>query len=119
MRPVLSPEFIEPGGSLMHRLLIAVLSLTLFALPATAQQTEEQIMERQEGAAAPETAAPDRSATGGAQTLEDILRRQRGEPVDESFRSGNTGDPDGGAPIAAPLGTLGGASDPDLWRALR
>ena len=30
--------------------------------------------------------APDRSATGGAQTLEDILARQRGEALDDSFR---------------------------------
>lgn len=64
-------------------------------------------------------AQPDRSSTGGAQTLEDIMRRQRGEPVDNSFRSGNTGNPDNAAGIAGQLGTLGGASDPDLWRGLR
>lgn len=63
--------------------------------------------------------APDRSATGGAQTLEDILARQRGEEVDNSFRSGATGDPESAAGIAGQLGTLGGASDPELWRALR
>ena len=62
---------------------------------------------------------PDRSATGGAQTLEDILRRQRGEKVDSDFRRSNTGDPDSAAAISSQLGTLGGVSDPELWRALR
>lgn len=66
-----------------------------------------------------ETPMPDRSATGGAQTLEDILARQRGEVVDNSFRSGNIGDPGSAAGLANQLGTLGGASDPELWRALR
>jgi len=68
---------------------------------------------------AQDAAAPDRSATGGAQTLEDILARQRGEPVDNRFRSGATGNPDNAAAISNQLGTLGGASDPELWRALR
>lgn len=63
-----------------------------------------------------EAPAIDRSATGGAQTLEDILRRQRGLPVDDSFRRDNMG---GEGPRVPELGTLGGASDPDLWRALR
>ncbi|MCV6594949.1 MAG: formate dehydrogenase subunit gamma, partial [Silicimonas sp.] len=62
--------------------------------------------------AAQEAEAPDRSATGGAQTLEDILARQRGEAVDNGFRSDNTGDPNSAAGMAAQLGTLGGASDP-------
>ena len=61
----------------------------------------------------------DRSSTGGAQTLEDILKRQRGEKVDDTFRRDATGNPDTAAGIASQLGTLGGASDPELWRALR
>ena len=61
----------------------------------------------------------DRSATGGAQTLEDIMKRQRGEKVDYDFRRNNTGDPDDAASISSQLGTLGGVSDPELWRALR
>ncbi|MSU90145.1 formate dehydrogenase subunit gamma [Rhodobacteraceae bacterium 2CG4] len=61
----------------------------------------------------------DRAATGGAQTLEDILRRQRGEKIDDSFRRQATGDPDAAMPPTDPLGTLGGASDADLYRALR
>ena len=89
----------------MRALLCLLLMLTL-ALPAAAQDTT-----------APQ--APDRSATGGAQTLEDILARQRGEQIDDSFRRDATGDPDSAAAIADQLGTRGGASDPELWRALR
>lgn len=70
-------------------------------------------------ASAQDTPAPDRSATGGAQTLEDIMARQRGEDIDNSFRSDATGDPDSAAGISNQLGTLGGSSDPELWRALR
>ena len=62
---------------------------------------------------------PDRSATGGAQTLQDIMARQRGEKVDDAFRRDNTGDPDSAGAIVGQLGNLGGASDPELWRALR
>ena len=61
----------------------------------------------------------DRSATGGAQTLEDILARQRGETLDDSFRRNDVGNPDTAAGIASQLGTLGGSSDPEVWRALR
>ena len=60
-----------------------------------------------------------RAETGGAQTLEDILRRQAGEAVDLEFRRNATGDPSVAASSTDPLGTLGGASDPELWRALR
>ncbi|MEM7718301.1 MAG: formate dehydrogenase subunit gamma [Pseudomonadota bacterium] len=60
-----------------------------------------------------------RAETGGATTLEDILRRQRGEELDLEHRRGATGDPAGGAATTDQLGTLGGASDPELWRALR
>ena len=68
---------------------------------------------------AQDSAQTDRSATGGAQTLEDILARQRGEKIDDSFRSSATGDPDSAAGMANQLGTLGGSSDPEVWRALR
>ena len=60
-----------------------------------------------------------RQATGGAPTLEDILARQRGETVSNADRKLNIGDPAQAAPTTGQLGTLGGASDPDLWRALR
>lgn len=61
----------------------------------------------------------DRSATGGATTLEDIMRRQQGLEVDNTFRSENIGDPAVAAGMSDQLGTLGGASDPDLWRGMR
>lgn len=87
----------------MLRALIALLLTLSFISTANAQ----------------DATTPDRSATGGAQTLDDILARQRGEDVDNSFRSQATGDPDSAAGMAEQLGTLGGASDPELWRALR
>ena len=69
--------------------------------------------------AAQEAVVDTRASTGGAQNLEDILRRQEGLKIDDSFRSNLTGNPDAAAAITEQLGTLGGASDPDLWRALR
>ena len=89
------------NGLPMLRLIPALLLSLMMCLPATAQD------------------APDRSATGGAQTLEDIMARQRGETIDDSFRRDNVGDPNSAAAIANQLGTLGGTSDPELWRALR
>lgn len=90
----------------MMRQLLAVFTLLILFLPAGAFA--------QDGADA--GAVPDRSATGGAQTLEDIMRRQQGLPVDNSFRSDNIG---GDATMAPGLGPLGGASDSEIWRALR
>ena len=87
----------------MLRLLITLALLTTLALPAAAQDTVEN----------------PRASTGGAQTLDDILRRQEGLKMDDSFRSEVTGNPSNAAPITGQLGTLGGASDPDLWRAYR
>jgi formate dehydrogenase subunit gamma len=91
----------------MNRFVLAFAVLFAFMLQAFAQDS-----------AAP-SADVDRSATGGAQTLEDILKRQRGEKVDYDFRRNATGDPDSAANMSSQLGTLGGASDPELWRALR
>ncbi len=88
----------------MLRHLMAFLTFVLLAVPVTAPAQEA------------ETPAIDRSATGGAQTLEDILARQRGEKIDDSFRSENLG---GDALNVPGLGPLGGSSDPELWRALR
>lgn len=71
-------------------------------------------------ASAQEGEAPrDRFATGGAQTLEDIMERQQGLAVDNTFRSELTGDAAAAAATTEQLGARGGASDPDLWRALR
>ena len=88
---------------------LAIVALALaFSSPMALAQSEPEA-----------EAAPSRAETGGATTLEDILRRQRGEEVDMDFRRENTGSPDDAAAISDPLGTLGGASDPELWRALR
>ncbi|RVT86685.1 formate dehydrogenase subunit gamma [Rhodobacteraceae bacterium CCMM004] len=55
-----------------------------------------------------------REATGGAQTLEDILRRQEG------LHTGQKTDPEPNVdPSVGALSTRGSASDPDLWRGLR
>jgi len=66
---------------------------------------------------AQEDTTSNREATGGAQTLQDILARQRGEvvPLDQG-QAGPLPNPEN-APGA--LGTRGGASDSSLWRALR
>ena len=90
------------------RLLILTLALSpLAAAPAAAQDGN-----------APKMEAP-RASTGGAQTLEDILARQRGENIDDGFRREAVGDPARAAAIARQLGTLGGASDAEVFRALR
>lgn len=68
---------------------------------------------------AQEAPPADRTATGGAQTLEDIMRRQEQLKVDESFRSENLGNPANAAPITDQLGTRGGVSDADAWRSIR
>ncbi|GAB3112445.1 formate dehydrogenase subunit gamma [Aestuariicella hydrocarbonica] len=68
---------------------------------------------------ADEAPAVDRSSTGGAQTLEDILARQEQLKMDERFRSENLGNAANATPITAPLGTLGGLSNADIYRAIR
>ena len=68
---------------------------------------------------AEEAPAADRATTGGAQTLEDIMARQKQLELDESFRSENLGNPANAAPITDQLGTRGGVSDSDNWRAIR
>ncbi len=60
-----------------------------------------------------------RASTGGAQTLEDILKRQEGLKVDETFRRDAIGNPDTAAPMTDQLGTLGGVSDAEFWRGYR
>lgn len=68
---------------------------------------------------AQESPTVDRTATGGAQTLEDIMRRQQQLEMDDSFRSENLGNAENAAPTTAPLGTNGGRSDADVWRSIR
>ncbi len=91
----------------MLRWILVLLCVSLFGL-STGTVAQEA-----------ETQANPRAETGGATTLEDILRRQSGEDVDLGFRADEIGDPDGGADITDQLGVRGGASDPELWRALR
>ena len=78
----------------MLHLLSAFAILIALALPSVAQQADS-------------TMTPDRSATGGAQTLNDIMARQRGESVDEAFRRNATGDPDSGGWSCRPAWHLG------------
>ncbi|MEE3361606.1 MAG: formate dehydrogenase subunit gamma [Pseudomonadota bacterium] len=71
-------------------------------------------------AAAQEAGTDTIPAASVTPTLEDILRRQEGLKVDDSARAELTGqEVDPSAASESPLGTLGGASDSDLWRALR
>lgn len=99
----------------MIRLAAAVLLLLAFLAPGFAQEPAQDLAPDAHTGAA----QADRAATGGAQTLEDIMRRQRGETVDSGFRRNATGDPSHAAGMSSQLGTLGGVSDPELWRALR
>jgi len=83
------------------------LFLALIAIPFLAPQPTAQ-----------EADAYDRSATGGAQTVEEIMARQRGETVTESPREiGSAAE--SAAMIGAQMGTRGLASDSDLWEALK
>lgn len=59
------------------------------------------------------------AATGGAQTLDDILARQQGQKLDDTYRKDATGAGNTAADIAAQLGPLGGTSDAEVFRALR
>ncbi|MDB3999617.1 hypothetical protein N9448_08365, partial [Litorivicinus sp.] len=63
--------------------------------------------------------AGQRASTGGAQTLTDILARQKGLEVDESFRRENLGSSDNAQPASNSLGTLGGFSSSDIYRGIR
>lgn len=100
-----------------HRVLSMFLAALVFLLapqiPAQEAQPDAPAVEQ------PTATTSDRSSTGGAQTLEDILARQRGEKVDDSFRRDATGNTDRAASISNQLGTLGGVSDAEMFRALR
>lgn len=116
-------EFNKSSGStarLSALILPLVLSVLVFlssaflVTTASAQDSGSDASEQTE--ASPEDA---RSSTGGAQTLEDILRRQRGEPVDDAFRRSQTGAKANADAISSQLGTRGAASDADIYRQLR
>ncbi|WP_170750753.1 formate dehydrogenase subunit gamma [Ruegeria lacuscaerulensis] len=91
----------------MFRLLTALLLTFTMANIAIAQSSD---------ADAP--AAHERTSTGGATTLEDILARQRGEKIDNTYRSENTGQGNVEG-LLGQFGTRGVASDSDVYRALR
>lgn len=95
----------------MARLTLLLAFLACMAAPMTLAQEAGT-----DGPATDPAQADTRAATGGAQTLDDILRRQEGLAVDNTFRQ-NAGD--GGAADAPGLGPRGAASDSDLWRDLR
>lgn len=109
----------------MRAFLALALALILFtALPGVAQDipTRETPLspDPMMNVRPPENGAvAARPSTGGATTLEDIMRRQRGEKVDLSFRTEGTNDPDSAAAIAGQLGTRGAASDAEVFRAIR
>jgi len=90
----------------MTRLLATFILALFLAAPIAAQQ------------GAP-TSVPDRSATGGATTLEDILARQRGQVVDNAYRRNPAPGNHDPARFAPALGPLGGLSDAQVWRNLR
>lgn len=92
----------------MFRLFFALL-FTIGLVHASVAQTND--------AEAPAT-TNERASTGGATTLEDILARQRGEKVDNSYRSENTGQGNVEG-LLGQIGTRGVASDSDVYRALR
>ncbi|OAN75824.1 formate dehydrogenase subunit gamma [Sulfitobacter sp. EhC04] len=94
----------------MLRLLMAFIILAMLAVPGVATAQDVRPPEN-----AVNTETP-RAATGGAQTLDDVLRREQGLEVDDSFRRDNIG---GDAGTALGLGPLGGTSDAEQWRALR
>jgi len=60
-----------------------------------------------------------RASTGGAQTLEDILARQKGMEIDYEFRKNALGVIDETSSTTIPLGTLGLTSDAEIFRQLR
>jgi formate dehydrogenase subunit gamma len=98
-------------------MLRTLLLMIAFALPAMAQDAAPT-------GGADDPLIIDRSATGGATTLEEIMARQTAqaageeEPnIDTTERQTQPGLP--GAPTSDNLGALGGASDPDLWRGVR
>ncbi|RSK31630.1 formate dehydrogenase subunit gamma [Rhodovulum iodosum] len=86
----------------MERLSFAVLMMLALTLAAPAQ----------------EVAAPPPAPVTERQTLDDILARQKGESAARHHR--DTDSAAGQAEsIGGQLGTLGGASDSDVWEALR
>ncbi|SES79573.1 formate dehydrogenase subunit gamma [Oceanicella actignis] len=94
---------------------VARLTLALGAALLLAAAPAPNGAARAEAVVAPAPPAPT------SQTLEDILRRQAGDRAAVERRRAANPPLDLPPPMGmrAPLGTLGGASDADVWRALR
>lgn len=92
----------------------AILAFFVFSCLVFAFIPEAQAQYAPQSEAAPN----DRSSTGGAQNLQDILDRQNQKRVDDAFRREATGK-EFGNETTQQLGTLGGASDSEIWRAYR
>ena len=90
----------------MLRAIFALILTCLMAVSVSAQE-----------ASAPATQSEEFKPREGSPTLEDILARQRGEDVDLSWRLDQTGTAAAG--ISEQLGTLGAASDSDVFLKLR
>ena len=88
----------------------AIIAIAIFLLSPSAPDPD---------AVDPEVLAAAREATGGEQTREDIMARQRGQAIDYEFRRADTGDASRAADPTGQLGTLGGVSDAEMFRALR
>lgn len=110
--------------------LVVAMLLLATGLPGPAIAQEEVVPPPGEGLpVSPQSAIPPgneadqaspRAATGGAPTLEDILARQRGEVVSNDFRRAAESDAAANAEsLQGQLGTLGGASDADIFRQIR
>lgn len=63
--------------------------------------------------------ADPRAATGGAQTLEDIMARQNGETIEPRTMPSTDGNADGVEGSSGQLAPLGSQSDADVFRAFR
>lgn len=100
------------------RTLFALILTLLFAVNLPLAAVAQQDSAPAQGSSAGAIGDP-AAGNGASQTLEDILRRQRGETVDNAARARVVGDPDQAAGMAQQLGTLGGASDADVYRAIR
>ena len=66
-----------------------------------------------------EAAITQPSSTGGASTLDEIMRRQAGEQVDRPERPEGGSASDAAAGLLGALGTRGGTSDAEVWEELR
>lgn len=99
----------------MLRTLLLILA---FTVPAAAQETATDAPAAPTGGLT-DPLVIDRSATGGAPTLEDILARQEALRVDDTDRRADVVG-DGVAPApGTELGSRGAASDPHIWRGVR